>query len=195
MVLHFNSPGITYCDRLLLQSGSGITKSDKLHYKVCQVLQSLTDIIKRDVTPLKYTSIQMWEVRHDFWALEGKVTVKIGYEYKLQIYCFPLISPLNYWSYRQWPFAILIRCKTKLDVLFISKSIFFVSFIECLLIQCLTLVIWKNLGRRKVFYLHRKKYFFFFRIWDILHLKLRKEIPINTKINTYLDQRDPWILS
>ena len=66
MVLHFNSPGITYCDRLLLQSGSGITKSDKLHYKVCQVLQSLTDIIKRDVTPLKYTSIQMWEVRHDF---------------------------------------------------------------------------------------------------------------------------------
>ena len=171
MVLHLNSPGITYCDRLLLQNGSGITKSDKLHYKVCQVLQSLTDIIKQDVTPLKYTSIQMWEVRHDFWALEGKVTVKIGYEYKFQTYCFPLISPLNYSSYRQWPFAILIRYKRKLDVLFISKFFFFVTFIECLLIQCLTLVIWENLGRRKVFYLHRKKYFFSFEsetfyIWN-----------------------------
>ena len=34
VVLHLNSPGITKCDRLLLQNGSGVTKSDKLHYKV-----------------------------------------------------------------------------------------------------------------------------------------------------------------
>ena len=35
---------ITKCDRLLLQSASGITKCDRLYYKVCQVLQSVTVI-------------------------------------------------------------------------------------------------------------------------------------------------------
>ena len=32
---------ITKCDRLLLQSASGITKCDRLYYKVRQVLQSV----------------------------------------------------------------------------------------------------------------------------------------------------------
>ena len=41
---------ITECDRLLLQSASGITKCDKLYYKVRQVLQSVTVITKWDVT-------------------------------------------------------------------------------------------------------------------------------------------------
>ena len=40
------SPGITKCDRLLLQSESGFKKSDKLHYKVYQAVESLTVIIK-----------------------------------------------------------------------------------------------------------------------------------------------------
>ena len=195
VVLHFNSPGITNCDTLLLQSGSGITKSDKLHFKVYQALQCLTVIIKWDVTPLKYTLIQMWKVRHR--VLEGKVTVKVRYDCKFQTYCFPLISPLNYSSYRQWPFAIFYICnityKIQLDVLFISNSIFFVTFIECSLIECLTFVIWENFGTKKAFYLHRKN-IFFFRVWDILHFKLWKEIPINTKTNTYLHWRDPWIL-
>ena len=35
----------------------------------------------------------------------------------------------------------------------------------------------------------------FFRVRDILHFKLRKEIPIDTKINTDLDSRDACILS
>ena len=42
---------MTKCDRLLLQSPSGITKSDRLYYKVRQVLQSVTIITKWDVTP------------------------------------------------------------------------------------------------------------------------------------------------
>ena len=41
---------ITKCDRLLLQSASGITKCDRLHYKARQVLQSVTIIVKSDVT-------------------------------------------------------------------------------------------------------------------------------------------------
>ena len=41
---------ITKCDRLLLQSASGITKCDRLYYKVRQVLQSVTVITKWDVT-------------------------------------------------------------------------------------------------------------------------------------------------
>ena len=41
---------ITKCDRLLLQSLSGITKSDRLCYEVRQVLQSVTIITKWDVT-------------------------------------------------------------------------------------------------------------------------------------------------
>ena len=36
----------------LLQSVPGITKCDKPYYKVCQVLQSVTVITKWDVTPL-----------------------------------------------------------------------------------------------------------------------------------------------
>ena len=38
---------ITKCDRLLLQSASGITKCDRLYYKVSQVLQSVTDFITK----------------------------------------------------------------------------------------------------------------------------------------------------
>ena len=72
VVLYLNSSGITKCDRLLLQSGSGITKSDKLYYKVYQALQSLTVIRKWDVTPLKYTLIQMWKVRHSLRIFEYK---------------------------------------------------------------------------------------------------------------------------
>ena len=41
---------ITKCYRLLLQSTSGITKCDRLYYKVSQVLQSVTVITKWDVT-------------------------------------------------------------------------------------------------------------------------------------------------
>ena len=41
---------ITKCDRLLLQSMSGITKTDRSYYNVRQVLQSVTVITKRDVT-------------------------------------------------------------------------------------------------------------------------------------------------
>ena len=41
---------ITKCDRLLLQSVSGITKCDRLYYKERQVLQSVTVIRKWDVT-------------------------------------------------------------------------------------------------------------------------------------------------
>ena len=41
---------ITKCDRLLLQSVSGITKCNRLYYKVRQVLQSVTVIKKWDVT-------------------------------------------------------------------------------------------------------------------------------------------------
>ena len=37
-----SASGITKCDRLLLQSVSGITKCDRLYYKVRQVLQSDT---------------------------------------------------------------------------------------------------------------------------------------------------------
>ena len=41
---------LTKCDRSLLQSASGITKCDRLFYKVRQVLQSATVITKWDVT-------------------------------------------------------------------------------------------------------------------------------------------------
>ena len=41
---------ITKCDRLLLQSVLGITKYDRLYYKVRQVLQSVAVITKWDVT-------------------------------------------------------------------------------------------------------------------------------------------------
>ena len=41
---------ITKCDRLLLQSASGITKYDRCYYKVRQVLQSATIITKWDAT-------------------------------------------------------------------------------------------------------------------------------------------------
>ena len=41
---------ITKCDRLSLQSASGNTKCDRLHYKARQVLQSVTIIVKSDVT-------------------------------------------------------------------------------------------------------------------------------------------------
>ena len=41
---------ITKCDKLLLQSASGITKCDRLYYKVRQVLQSAAVITKWDVT-------------------------------------------------------------------------------------------------------------------------------------------------
>ena len=37
---------ITKCDRLLIQSASGITKCGRLYYKVHQVLQSATVITK-----------------------------------------------------------------------------------------------------------------------------------------------------
>ena len=37
---------ITKCDRLLLQSTSGVTKCDRLYYKVRQVLQIVTVIRK-----------------------------------------------------------------------------------------------------------------------------------------------------
>ena len=36
--------GITKCDRMLLQSASGITKCDRLYYKVRLALQSATVI-------------------------------------------------------------------------------------------------------------------------------------------------------
>ena len=38
---------ITKCDRLLLQSASGITKCDRVYYKVRQVLQSVTEFITK----------------------------------------------------------------------------------------------------------------------------------------------------
>ena len=38
---------ITKCDRLLLQSASGITKCDKVYYKVRQVLQSVIKFITK----------------------------------------------------------------------------------------------------------------------------------------------------
>ena len=41
---------ITKCDRLLLQNASGITKCNRIYYKVRQVLQSATVITKWDVT-------------------------------------------------------------------------------------------------------------------------------------------------
>ena len=41
---------IAKCDRLLLQSASGITKCDRLYYKARQVLQSVRIIAKSDVT-------------------------------------------------------------------------------------------------------------------------------------------------
>ena len=41
---------ITKCDRLLLQSASGIAKCDRLYYKVRQVLQGVTVFTKWDVT-------------------------------------------------------------------------------------------------------------------------------------------------
>ena len=162
VVLHFNSPGITNCDTLLLQSGSGITKSDKLHFKVYQALQCLTVIIKWDVTSLKYTLIQMWKVRHR--VLEGKVTVKVRYDCKFQTYCFPLISPLNYSSYRQWPFAIFYICnityKIQLDVLFISNSIFFCNFYRMFTYRMFNI---RHLGKfwyKKSVLSASKKYFF-----------------------------------
>ena len=40
---------ITKCDKLLLQSASGITKCDRLYYKVRQVLQSVIDFITKCV--------------------------------------------------------------------------------------------------------------------------------------------------
>ena len=43
---------IIKCERLLLQSASGITKCDRLYYKVRQAIQSVTVITKRDVTPV-----------------------------------------------------------------------------------------------------------------------------------------------
>ena len=42
--------GITKCDKLLLQIASGIAIYDQLYYKMRQVLQSVTVIIKGDVT-------------------------------------------------------------------------------------------------------------------------------------------------
>ena len=39
------------CDRLLLQSASGITKYERLYYKVHQALQSVTVITRGGVTP------------------------------------------------------------------------------------------------------------------------------------------------
>ena len=45
-----SASGITRCDRLSLQSVSGITKCDSLYYKVRQVLQSVTVIKKWDAT-------------------------------------------------------------------------------------------------------------------------------------------------
>ena len=42
---------IIKCDRLLLQSASGITKYDRLYYKVRQLLQSVTVITRWGVTP------------------------------------------------------------------------------------------------------------------------------------------------
>ena len=41
-----SASGITKCGRLSLQSASGITKCDRLYYKVRQVLQSVTVITK-----------------------------------------------------------------------------------------------------------------------------------------------------
>ena len=40
---------IIKCDRLLLQSASGTAKSNRIYYKVRQVLQSVTVITKWDV--------------------------------------------------------------------------------------------------------------------------------------------------
>ena len=37
-----SASGLAKCDRLLLQSASGITKCDRLYYKMRQVLQSVT---------------------------------------------------------------------------------------------------------------------------------------------------------
>ena len=37
---------VTKCDKLVLRSALGITTSDRLYYKVCQVLQSVTIITK-----------------------------------------------------------------------------------------------------------------------------------------------------
>ena len=42
--------GITKCGRLLLQNASGITKGDRIYYKVHQVLKSATVITTRDIT-------------------------------------------------------------------------------------------------------------------------------------------------
>ena len=43
--------GITKYGSLLIQSASGITKCDRLYYKVHQILQSVIDMMKWDVTP------------------------------------------------------------------------------------------------------------------------------------------------
>ena len=47
-----SASGITKSDRLLLQSASDITKGDRLYYKVRQVLQLVIVIRKWDVTLL-----------------------------------------------------------------------------------------------------------------------------------------------
>ena len=49
---------IAKSDRLLLESGSRITKCDRLYYKVRHVLQSGTVITKRDVTPVSSVSLK-----------------------------------------------------------------------------------------------------------------------------------------
>ena len=50
-------PGITKCDRELLQSAY-ITMCNRLYYKMRQVLQSVTVILKRNVTKSIYQQIQ-----------------------------------------------------------------------------------------------------------------------------------------
>ena len=47
---------MTQCDRLLLQSASGITKYDKLYYKVRQVLQSMQALLQSASGIIKYDS-------------------------------------------------------------------------------------------------------------------------------------------
>ena len=62
---------ITKCYRLLLQSASGITKCDRLYYKVRQVLQSVTVITKWGVTDILF-----WKLNIKHWVLR-KTEIKL----------------------------------------------------------------------------------------------------------------------
>ena len=87
---------ITKCDRLLLQSASGITKCDKVYYKVRQVLQSVTVITKWDITRTNVLNIcqklsKCWDIAYRY--RQSKISTMLDCICKLQDFLIYLPVP------------------------------------------------------------------------------------------------------